>query len=166
MIEPTEKEIDGMKFYFHPLPAFTAAKMDARVLALLAPILGGLKDLNLNASIDTETMARGASEALIKLSEGDLEEFAMKLLSATTYFKEGTPTPIEITTELINMEFKGKLQTLYKLLFAVMKYNKFSPFVLGTGGKGILAMFTSSVPEIKGTKSGKKSEMSENSQEK
>jgi hypothetical protein len=160
MIEEIDKEINGMRFHFNPLPAKKALKLDKRVITLLVPIFGGLKDLNLNSGIDTETMARGVSEALSNMTDEDYDKFIIDLLSATQYYQEGVATPVEITSTVIDTIFRGELATLYKLMFEIMKYNKFFPFALGVGGKGILGMFTSQDQKQSEKKNGKKLETS------
>jgi hypothetical protein len=127
-------QIDGMKFQMYPLKGFTALRLDKKVVTLLLPVLGGLD--NLDKQIDLKTVFNGFAESLEKLSDVEFQKFVSDLLSTTQYLPEGKP-PQEITPDVIDSAFRGKILVIYKLLFEVMGYNQFTPFVLvGGGGLG------------------------------
>lgn len=142
MIDPKTIEVDGMEFYLQPLPALKAIKLDKRIVSLLVPALGGLKDISLNTNIDMETIAKGIAEALERMEDNDVEKLVVDLLDGAAYMEKGAAAQ-DMTANIINTLFRGKLVTLYKLMFEVMKYNKFSPFVLVGGGDAMKKIFTS-----------------------
>ena len=41
-VEPTMVEVDGMKFYIRPFPAFKAANISGELASVLAPLLSGV----------------------------------------------------------------------------------------------------------------------------
>ncbi len=155
MIEPKTIEVDEMEFYLQPLPALKAIKLDKRVLSLVIPVLGGIKSFSLDSDIDMETLARGLSEAVSKLEDNDFEKLTIDLLSGASYIEKGSP-PQEITADIINNIFRGKILSLYKLMFEVMRYNKFSPFGLVEGGNIIQKIITSVNPKDSEKKTGNK----------
>lgn len=131
MLEAKNIEIDGIQFQLNPLKGFKAIKLDKKVVGLLIPLFKGLKDfdseLDLGKSID------GIGSALDSMKEDEFEKFTIDLLSTTIILIDGKP-PMEIDKNVIDTEFQGNTIIFYKLLFEVMKYNKFSPFVLASGG--------------------------------
>jgi hypothetical protein len=142
MLEPKDlniKEMTGV-FQLKPIPALKAIKLDKKIMTLLVPVIGGLKDVSLDAGIDMSTVARGLSEALNDLDDKDTEQLIIDLLYGVVYVKSGEP-PMELNEGTINNVFNGCFEKLYDLIFEVMKYNKFSPFRLAAGGKKIPGMF-------------------------
>jgi len=145
MIEPKEFEIEGLRFYTQPLPAFTAVKLDKKVIQLALPVLNGLSDFSMESEVDIEAITAGVSESLTKLTDEDFENFILKLLSATTY--QGTadaPANSEITKSSVNEIFQGRILGLYKVLLEVMRFNRFSPFELMGDGSAIKTILSSS----------------------
>ena len=160
MLAVTKIIVDGMSFQLIPLPALKALRLDKKVVTVLIPAISGLKELNLDAQIDLESLSRGISEALSRLSDDDFENLAIDLLSSVTYIPDNA-VPIELTsTQEINNIFSGKLITIYKLFFEVMKYNKFSPFALLEGDGNLMSKIIGlsrpdSTKKESGTQSGK-----------
>lgn len=158
MIEPKNETIDGMKFYFQPLPALMALKLDKKVITLIIPALGGVDKIDLDAKIDLKTITQSIGGALRSLGDEEFEKFVLDLLSTSLYLEDGNPQQ-EITKEKFDLIFMGKLPTVYKLIFAVMKFNKFSPFELLGGGnvmKKILSFTEKTKKEkVNGKGSGK-----------
>lgn len=140
MIAITQVEVDGMKFQLIPLPLLKVLKLDKQLLTLLLPALSGFK--NLDAEVDLEAITKGISEALTRMPNEDFESFVTDLLSCATYLPSNSP-PVQMTsTDQVNTIFSGKILSVYKLLFQVMKHNKFSPFALMEGGgdlKGLIS---------------------------
>jgi hypothetical protein len=161
MIENKDETIDGMDFHFQPLPALTALKLDKQIVSLIVPALGGLKDLSLDTKVDLKLITQGIGEALSGLKDEETEKLVLSLLSYTLYKPSGA-APYTITKEKFNQLFTGILPTVYKLIFAVMKYNKFSPFVLMEGGNAMGTMFTSMAKVGKEKMIGKESAPSGN----
>lgn len=162
MLENKEIVVDEMKFILHPLPAMRAMKLDKRVLTMLVPIFGGLKDVSLESVIDFEALSKGLSEALQSLSDKEFEILIMDLLSTTVYLSpNAAPAQID-SVQVFDSIFQGRMLTLYKLLFEIMRFNKFSPFAVLGDGSGIRKIF-SSFGQTKSPKgSGKESAPSAN----
>lgn len=164
MIEPITKTIDGMKFNFKPLPAMKAIKLDKKVVTLIMPVLGGFKELSLDAKVDMEVIAKGLGEALGNITDEDFEKLTLDLLSGVVYLEEGK-APQEIDANVVNLIFQGKLMSLYKLMFEVMRYNKFSPFGLVEGGSVMKKIHTLLDTKAKEKKNGNRSGLLESSKE-
>lgn len=144
MLETKDIEIGDMKFQLNPLKGFKAVKLDKKVITLLSPILKGLKGLD-DKSIDIGKIVGGVTDGLDNMKEDEFEKFVIDLLSTTVLQITGK-VPMVIDKNTIDDEFQGESLTLYKLLFEVMKYNKFTPFVLASGGgSGTLKTLTSSL---------------------
>jgi hypothetical protein len=161
MIEPKRIRVDGLCFDMQPLPALKAIGLDKKILTLAIPILGGLKNISLDSDIDFEAISRGLYEAFNKLDTAEFEILVSDILCKTAYMPEHG-APEELTKTTIDRIFQGSLQTLYKLIFEVMRFNKFTPFVLAEGG-GVAKLIGSFVSPIKKKKKpGRKSGISEN----
>lgn len=159
MLEPKSIVIDGMAFQFQPLPAMRALRLDKRVVTLIVPVIGSMKEFSLDAEIPLDQVAQGISTALQGLSDSDFETLVADLLSTVVHQPSGEP-PIQLEPQSINKYFQGKLMTLYKVAFEVMRYNKFSPFALLEGGAAMRQIISSLGPKKKGSKSGNESETS------
>ena len=157
MIEPKEETIDGIKFYFNPLPARLALKLDKQVITLITPALGGLKDFDLKKYIDLKAIVEGIGEALRSLDGDDFIKLVLDLLCKTATCPEGEG-PQLIDGDIFDKVFSGNNKTVYKLMFAVMKYNKFLPFELGLGGSVMKKILSLNEKTKKVTPSGKKLE--------
>lgn len=142
MIEPKKIIVDGLEFNLQPLPALEAMKLDKRVTTLLIPLIGGLKDLSLDADIDFETAARGLYEAFNRMDDNEFQSLVVNLLRSVQYLPQGG-APTELTQETINQIFMGKLVSIYKLMIEVMRFNKFSPFELVGAGNVITKILSS-----------------------
>lgn len=126
--------LDGLSFNIQPLPALTAMRLDKKVLTVVLPAISGFKNLSLDAELDLEALSRGISEALGRLPDSDFETLVIDLLACVIYMPKGE-TPVELTSiQQINAVFCGQIILIYKLLFEVMRFNKFSPFALLEGG--------------------------------
>lgn len=168
MLEPKKIEIDEMKFQLIPLKALEAVTLDKKVLELLLPALGGIQDLSLDANIDMEVLSRGVTEALSNFDDEKTLGLILNLLKNVTYIESGKPPRGLNDQEVINDVFRGKHFTIFKLMFEVMKFNKFTPFVLVAGGGNlteITSFLSSPEKEVKtnGNKSGKLGNLLENS---
>lgn len=127
MLDIQNVTIDGMEFQLVPLPSLKAARLDKKVISILAPVFGTVKSLD--DEIDISKVVDVVMDALSKLSDEEYEKFIIDLCSGVTCHKPGQP-PVQLMGENINELFRGALKTLYKLMYEVMKYNKFSPFAL------------------------------------
>lgn len=136
MLEAKIIEIDKMQFQLNPLKGFTALKLDKKVIGLVLPIIEGVKDLD--TDFDMSKIVSGLTRSLDNMKDDDYEKFILNLLSTVVIILPGQP-PQEIDTKIIDDEFRGKATTLYKLIFEVMKFNKFTPFALvNVAGKGTM----------------------------
>lgn len=133
MIEPKDETIDGMLFHFNPLPATMALKLDKEIITLITPALGGVDKLDLSTNINLKIVTQGIGEALRGLDGDSFIKFVLDLCSATGHTPKGG-VPELISNENFDKVFTGKNKTVYKLIFALMKYNKFLPFELLGGG--------------------------------
>ena len=131
MLEAKIIELGDMKFQLNPLKGFTAIKLDKKVVGLLIPLFKGVKDLD--SALDLGKSIDGIGDAFDSMKDDEFEKFTTSLLSTTIILIDGKP-PMEIDKNVIDTEFQGNTIIFYKLLFEVMKYNKFSPFVLASGG--------------------------------
>lgn len=160
MIEPKNIELDGMKFQLQPLPSLKALRLDKKVIELLVPIFGGIKEFSLDAEIDLEAVSKAFSESLGRMKDDEFEKLVTDLLSSVLYLPTGA-APQELNPETINQVFRGKISLIYKLMFEVMRYNKFSPFELVGGGNVINKILSSTGPIKIQKKNGNKSETSD-----
>lgn len=131
MLEVKNIEIGEMEFQLNPLKGFTAIKLDKKVVSLLIPLFKGVTDLD--STIDLGKSIDGIGKALDSMKEIEFEKFTIDLLSTTILLLDGKP-PMEINKTVIDIEFQGNSIIFYQLLFEVMKYNKFTPFVLASVG--------------------------------
>jgi len=136
MITPETKYINKKKFYFQPLGLFKALKLDKKIITLLLPALSRMKNLKLDSEIDLGAMFGAVAEALGGMKDEDFISLIKELLSTTQHLPE-SGQPEDLTEDLILTKvFTGDLMGVYKLLFEVMKFNKFSPFeLMGDGNK-------------------------------
>lgn len=156
MIDPKNITIDDMDFQLQQLPAMTALKLDKKVIALITPALGGVEKISLDTKIDFKLITRGIGDALSSLDDEAFEKLILSLLSTTVYVSNDGETPPGIIDKIkFDQIFGGKLKTVYRLVFEVMKYNKFLPFELGVGGLEIKKILSSSEKTGKEKPSGK-----------
>lgn len=127
-------EIDGVSFVLYPIPVLKVMKLDKQLITMLLPSIPDMSDID--QEIDFGSILKNFSESLSNLSEKDYLSFVMDLLSKTQAQAPGSPA-VEFTSEETLNLFQGRLSTLYKLLFEIMKYNKFTPFELASGGLGM-----------------------------
>lgn len=144
MLESTNVEINEMSFVLNPLRGFKALKLDKKIVSLLLPLIDGIESLD--KEIDLGKALGGLSGALDNLPEADYEKFVGELLSTVQFLPAEEP-PLEMSIAVIDKYFQGELMTVYQLMFKVMEFNKFTPFVLvSNGGKGtIKTLFSKSL---------------------
>jgi hypothetical protein len=127
--------IDGMEFQIQKMPTLDALNLDRKVATLALPIFAGLEDLHLDSeSLNLDSMVKAIQETLINLDDKEWGSFILKMLSHVIYLPNGEEN-LEMTESVINTHFRGKLFTLYQLIFEVMKFEKFLPFEMVAGGK-------------------------------
>lgn len=129
-----EVNIDGENFKLTPLPTFTALKLNNKILALIAPAFAAVKDFDLDAEINLGDILDALSISLMNLKDEDFVKFIVGMCSTVIYEPVGKQV-MQMNESVIDKEFKGKLLTIYKLLFEIMKYNKLGPFGLWGDGE-------------------------------
>jgi len=136
MLESKTIDINEMKFVLNPLKGFKALKLDKKLISLVLPLLNGVEDMD--KEIDLGKALGGLSGALDGLPESEYEIFVGDLISTVQFLPADKP-PVEMTIKIIDEYFQGEMMTIYQLMFKVMEYNKFTPFVLvSNGGKGTI----------------------------
>lgn len=158
MIEPKKLNIDGMEFTIHPMPALRALKLDKRIITMLLPIISGFKKLDLDSDIDMGAIVSGISEGMNKLDEATYEKLVIDMLSNVQCIPPGGEACQLDSAGSIDRVFVGNLLTVYKLMFEVMRHNKFSPFALVGDGNGIKKILSSFGRTVKEKQTGKASE--------
>ena len=155
MIEPKTIKIDELSFYLQPLRPLKAIRLDKQILTLLLPALGGLKDLSLDSNVDLGVLSKGVSDALQAMDGDDFEKFIIELFTSAQFMENGQP-PQDLTDGVVNRIFSGKLFSIYKLVFEIMKFNKFTPFELVGDGNLMSKIGISVNPKKKMKKFGSK----------
>jgi hypothetical protein len=134
--------INNKEFNLTPLPVMRALKLDKKVISLILPLFSGIEEFDLDAEVDITKMISAFSDSLSKMPDQEYQEFILNMLSTTIYCPSGG-TPMEFNSEDSLRAFQGDIISLYKLLWEIMKYNKFSPFAVVGGGNQMIEMFMS-----------------------
>lgn len=151
MLEIQEIEVDGLKFQLHPMSPLEARKWDVRVVRLVAPLLGALDGAKLtektaeedeekseseDLDISFSNVGKAIQEAFNLLSDSDMEAFLKGMFAKVIFIPDDAPSIPLTTTQAIDKALAGGNgpMTVYKLLYEVAKYNKFTPFALLGGG--------------------------------
>lgn len=135
MIETREKIIEGAKYTVTQMTARRAIKMKAKLIRLfgaaLAEIFLPSNETPIEGAAFSKVDAVNAIQKLaLQLDENTLESLIVTLLQGVR--KEG----VELTESTLDLEFAGKLDVLYKVLWFVLEVNFESFF--GEGGIGSL----------------------------
>lgn len=142
MIETKEVNIEDMKFSIQQFHAMTSLKLEKRTLTLLAPLLNilkGDKKSMLDEEIDMEVLTSSAQEILLNLDDNVFEEYIKDMVAFSFVTLENSATPVQLNNmQVFNGVFAGKNSVIFKLLFEIMKINKFAFFELVGGGEGII----------------------------
>ena len=164
MISPLDLDIDGLSFQSLPHKPTDVLKLDKVLLGLIAPALSGLgKNEEGKLTIDFTKSAGGLAQLLIELPDEKALDFYVKLLSRTTWLGAEGAVPLN-STAAIDRAFAngGSVLSIYKLVFAVLKHNKFSFFALQDFGVGILRTLGSTGRTANDAANGSGSAPSEN----
>lgn len=131
MIEAKDKVINGCKYTVTQMTARTALRMQAKLLKLLGPSASVLfsqagKTLE-EAEKSMETLMPMAVNMLVnQLDDKTFDSLVMELMQGVR--KDG----IELTPQILDMEFSGKLNTLFLVLQYVIEVN-FGDFFMEGG---------------------------------
>lgn len=132
MLTPATKTFDGVQVTFIPLPILSASSVDARVAALVLPLLELLETTDLSKlDINLKSLGTIMSRSLASLSSKSQEELLVDSLRGCVIQAPGK-APAEVTdAAALNKALEGVgLDVLYQILFEAWRFNKLSPFVL------------------------------------
>jgi hypothetical protein len=171
MLQPQNKTIGSMTFQFLPMPALKAARLDKKVLTVLAPLLASLQDLKVlqgmsegENDFDVGGLATGLVQALQSLDDTTFTGLLRELFEHVTYLPSGK-APMSLSDEAtLNEIFVGNLAAMYQVAVEVMRFNKFTPFALADIGGGLLQTVGSVSQSASPKKTGLKLGQSANSQ--
>ena len=122
--EAVKKEIDDKKYTIGYLNPFVALRLKNKILKMVAPALGGIKGGSLqDAEIDIKMIVDGIVE---HLDENQIEEIFKTLFSQVLC--DGN----RLTDEYVEVNYKGELNHLYKVVFAALEV-QFGDFFDGNG---------------------------------
>jgi len=146
MIETIEKKIDGLTFKIQQFPAMKGVRLEKRTMTILTPLLGLFDDFKgLDSEVDLSKLANVFQDILVNLEEEFFITYVRDMVEYTFILNEkGVPSQLN-SDNTFNSTFSAKSLVLYKLLFEIMKVNKFAFFeLLGGGGNliGILQNMT------------------------
>jgi len=142
LIEPKPIMIEEYEFILNPMKTLKAMRMDKKVITLLVPVMGSLEgNQNQEQQIDFNVLSEGIGTALESLDDNQFEKFIIEILAEVQYKQTGQPVQ-SMTATVIDTKFRGDLLVIYKLIFEVVKFNRFLPFVIAGGGKGISEIFS------------------------
>jgi hypothetical protein len=176
MLEPIQIELEGETFQLTPMDPFKAQKADAKIMKVLAPLVGGLlaaaggqKDVSAaeegseepDFNVSGEVLSSALSQALGELDNTDA--LFSELFATVVWLPSDTLAAGANGKHLAQLSLDSKAniskafafigagpQFFYRLAFEVAKYNKFTPFVLLGGGEATPGM--SGLKGLLGTK--------------
>ena len=160
MLEPITIELEGESFQLTPMNPFKARKADAKIMKILAPLVGGLlasqTEGGEDLAISGEALSMTLAQALGELEETD--SLFVELFASVTWLPSDTEKAKVATLQLDSLKNIERMLTFvgagplvfYKLAFGVAKYNKFTPFVLLGGGEATPG--TNGLQKLFGTK--------------
>lgn len=152
--------IPNVTFTIHLFDVMTALKLERRINLIFLPAVGGFlggKDLtevlDLDSEIDMKAIFDGFISGLEKMPDNDYENLILNLVSKIQVEMPNKPAR-QMDRGIFNEVFMGNLIGVYKLIFEVMKANRFSFFVLVEMVGGLKTKITDSLKQP--TKSKKK----------
>lgn len=156
MLEVTKITVGEMEFQITPMPLMEQAKYNLKVMRLVAPLISALDGLQKDedapakskdapTEVQFDKVAGAIGTALEVFSDEEAEAFYVGMLKRV---QRVDGQVIELSSiGGINRAFEGTGPTdLYRLLFEVAKFNKFTPFVLAGAGSPIGGILGSFVP--------------------
>lgn len=133
-----EYELDGRTYQINKFPLRQGLRLDKKVVALITPVLKGLGEMSKEEQeedVSLAMLADGIHDVLTELDDDLFEKFVLELLSSTLLVNQGAAN-IPISGANLDLCF-DKYTSIYKLIFEVMKFNKFTPFEMVEGGFGM-----------------------------
>lgn len=128
--------IDGMTFQITKLNALPAMQLEKHIMGLLAPIVASLMEIGkngLDAKVDFSIIGQAFTQAVGTISDDEYQKIILDSLKNVVYLESGKPAQ-QMDENLFNNVFMGKLLVVYKLIFEIMKFNRFCFFELVEGG--------------------------------
>ncbi len=129
-LESKQVEINGITYYIFPFPAFKAANLSGKLVALLSPILGGLaaivgKNDGAPLDMDIEQALPKLADAISVLDGDKVEQVLKSLLLGNNISVEykGTDKTEKLTEDIANELFCGEMQDMLQLAIEVVKVN-------------------------------------------
>lgn len=117
-IETHEREINGDIYLVSQMAAMRAIGMQARLIKLLGP---AFSTIFVAASEDPTTADRSIPQAIMLLSSQlDEKTFQQLVLDLTQGVRKNG---MELTKQIIDIEFSGKLNTLFLVLQFILEVN-------------------------------------------
>ena len=129
MAKLVQKNIDGKEYQFGLLNPFKANKLLIKLTKIIGPALGSMTkggDVESIMDMDLSEVMEGLCS---RLDEDQLETIMI------TLFEQVICEGDSMSQSFVETEFKGSLNTLYKVAFAALEV-QFGDFF---GGKGVLA---------------------------
>lgn len=114
MIETRDKYINGHCYTITQLPARKALRLKTRLLKIFGP---SLAQMFLSAAGEEGNITKAIELLANNLDENVLETLVVEMLAGVR--KNG----VELTAPVIDLEFAGDMQGLYKVVGAVVEVN-------------------------------------------
>lgn len=128
MIQTIDKIINGSSYSVTQLPARRALKMKARLIKLFGPSMAQFF-LSFDKKSD-EGFVKAIEKLSLTIEENTFEAICVDLLVGVR--KDG----MELNPQLIDMEFAGDLESLYRVLWFVVEANYSNFFsLIGIGSQ-------------------------------
>lgn len=130
MIQTQDKIINGSTYTVTQLPARRALKMKARLIKLFGPSMAQFF-LSSDKKSD-DGFVKAIEKLSLTIDENSFEMVAVELLNGVR--KDG----VELNPQLIDMEFAGDFDSLYKVLWFVIEANYSNFFsLIGIGSQSL-----------------------------
>ena len=151
MIQSKHKVIDGVEYTVTQFPARRGFKLKLTLAKKLLPGMSRLLDTGapISSLMDTDVsggnVVTARQSALESVNEEEAISLIMELLSMTRRSTKEGRGGVEMTAELIDIEYAGNYLALYKVLGFVLEVN-YSDFFKGIG-KAAAIIAPAPVPE-------------------
>lgn len=118
MIETREIEIDGATYSVTQLPARRALRLQAKLMKLLGPAVSEIFIASAkNADTEDSSIPKALKLLFDQLDEANFDILVMELLQGCR------KNNMELRAEIVDLEFAGKLNTLFMLLKFILEVN-------------------------------------------
>ena len=148
-------KIGEMEFQLLPMPIMEAWKWDRKILQIIAPLVKALSGMSTStpvegveesAELDFDKVSEALSDALTSLTDEQFESLVKGLTRYASRIDCQIPIPLGTNSGVEKAFADATPIELYKLLFEIARYNKFSPFALAGGGNRIGEILGSFAP--------------------